>query len=66
MSDTELETVEMDLKGRGITYESLCATRRGKLSYCTRKMNDIKSMMKNGAGVDDVNKEVAVFEWALD
>ena len=34
---------------------SLCATRSRRLSHCTWKMNEIKTMMKEGADVDNIN-----------
>lgn len=50
-------------KDKSAAFKSL---RRGKLSYCTRKMNDIKEMMGDGSGVDEVAKNVAVaFKGAL-
>ena len=38
------------------SYKSLSATRRGKLGHCTQKMNEIKTMMKEGADVYNVRE----------
>lgn len=63
----EAETVtEMNTKEQRAAFKSLSAARRAKLGHCTRKMNEIKTMMKENAGVDYIHEGVAEFQKILD
>lgn len=53
-------------KEMGAAFKTLSATRRAKLGHCTRKMNAIKTMMNEGAGVDKVREGVDEFVKALE
>lgn len=50
---TETGITEMDALQQRKAFKSLSATRTGKLSHCTTKMNEIKTMMKEGADVNN-------------
>ena len=63
---TEAGITEMDAAQQRKAFKSLSATRRGKLSHCTRKMNEIKTMMKEGADVDNINEGANEFLRLLD
>ena len=41
--------------------KSLCASRRGKLGVCTRKMNEIKALLEHGGIAESVTEGVAGF-----
>ena len=63
--EAEIAT-EMSSKEMGSAYKALSATRKGKLSHCTRKMNEIKQMMDEGVDADSVRQGVADFLKVLD
>ena len=46
--------------------KTLSATRRGKLGVCTRKLNEIKTLLVPGGNVGKVNDEVVSFKRSLD
>ena len=46
-------------------FKSLSASGRGKLGACTRKMNEIKTLLVPGGNVETVNEGVATFKMCL-
>jgi len=63
---TGADSIEMDAAQQKKAFKSLSATRRGKLSHCTWNMNEIKTMMRECADVDVVNKAANEFLKLLD
>lgn len=47
-------------------FQSLSASRKGRLGACTRKMNEIKVLMETGGNVEKVDDSVALFQKTLD
>ena len=60
---TESETLpEPELPEPEPSFQSLSATRRGKLGHCTRRMNELKKMMNENADVTVVKSELNAFK----
>ncbi len=59
MTDTDGTETAME------SFKSLSALRRGKLRVCTRKMNELKTLMVVGSNVDKVDELHLEFQKAL-
>ena len=57
---------EMNTKEQRAAFKSVSAAHRAKLGHCTRKMNEIKTIMKEDAGVDYIHGGVSEFQRILD